>query len=198
MTLTNTATFSLLDTLRGDTCYEGRATLGLFLKRYCFEAGFKYITWMRITTWCYERGKLCFPLYAVSRTILKHFGYKYSFDISYRAKIGKGFQIAHFGYIVIPRGTVIGENCRVRPGVVIGRKDVIGEGSPRGNVIGSHVEFGVGCKVMGPVTIGDDVVIGANAVVTKDIPSNSVVAGIPARVLHPLYEEKRDNENGLR
>ena len=53
-------------------------------------------------------------------------------------------------------------------------------------MIGSNVEFGVGAKVMGPVVIGDNVIIGANAVVTKDVPSNSVVAGIPARVIRSL------------
>ena len=55
-----------------------------------------------------------------------------------------------------------------------------------GNIIGSNVEFGVGSKVMGPVKIGNNVIIGANAVITKDVPSNSIVAGIPARVIRKL------------
>lgn len=117
--------------------------------------------------------------------VYKHFGYRYTFDISYRAKIGKGFQIAHYGYVVIPSSTVIGDNCRVRPGVVIGKRD-INDLTSEGNIIGSNVEFGVGSKVMGPVTIGNNVIIGANAVVTRDVPSNSVVAGIPARVIRKL------------
>jgi serine O-acetyltransferase len=49
--------------------------------------------------------------------------------------------------------------------------------------IGSRVFVGAGAKILGNVTIGDDVVIGANAVVTKDIPSGAVVGGIPAKVL---------------
>ena len=164
-----------------------------FIIRYMIEAGFKYITWLRITNRLY-RSKyrvLLFPLFALTRFILKHYSYKYGFDISYKATIGKGFQIAHFGYIVIPSSTIIGDNCRVRPGVVIGKRD-INDFTSGGNVIGSNVEFGVGAKVMGPVTIGDNVIIGANAVVTKDVPSNCVVAGIPARIirnLKPIEEE---------
>lgn len=155
--------------------------------RYLFEAGYKYVTWLRITNRLYtsRHKRLLFPLFVIARLKLKHLAYKYSFDISYKAKIGQGFQIAHYGYIVIPGSTVIGDNCRVRPGVVIGKRD-INDYTGRGSVIGSNVEFGVGSKVMGPVTIGDNVIIGANAVVTRDVPSNSVVAGIPARVIRKL------------
>ena len=55
-------------------------------------------------------------------------------------------------------------------------------------IIGDNVHFGVGCKVIGSHRIGNNVVIGANAVVTHDIPSNTVVAGIPARQLRTLNE----------
>lgn len=152
--------------------------------RYILEPGYKYITWYRITSSLYK-SKPLFPLFVLARMVYKHFGYRYTFDISYRAKIGKGFQIAHYGYVVIPSSTVIGDNCRVRPGVVIGKRD-INDLTSEGNIIGSNVEFGVGSKVMGPVTIGNNVIIGANAVVTRDVPSNSVVAGIPARVIRKL------------
>ena len=53
-------------------------------------------------------------------------------------------------------------------------------------VIGDNVHFGVGSKIIGSVVIGNNVVIGANAVVTHDVPSNSVVAGIPAKKLRTL------------
>lgn len=155
--------------------------------RYLFEAGYRYITWLGITHKLYfSKHKIfLFPLFVLARFRLKHYGYKYGFDISYKAQIGNGFQIAHHGYIVVPSNSVIGDNCRMRPGVVLGRGD-INDMSAGGNIIGSNVEFGVGSKVMGPVTIGDNVIIGANAVVTKDVPSNSVVAGIPARVIRKL------------
>ena len=154
------------------------------LRRYLFEAGYKYITWLRITNRLYtsKYKRILFPFFVISWIKLKHLGYKYSFDISYKAQIGDNFQIAHYGYIIIPSKTIIGDNCRVRPGVVIGVRDIYTKENS-GTIIGSNVEFGVGAKIMGPITIGDNVMIGANAVVTKDIPPNSVVVGVPARVI---------------
>ena len=58
------------------------------------------------------------------------------------------------------------------------------EGDKRGAAtIGNGVYIGPGAKIVGKVTIGDNVAIGANAVVTKDIPANSVVAGVPAKII---------------
>lgn len=153
-----------------------------FWMRYLFEAGFKYIFWMRITRYFFLKGKKAVIPFAFSRFILKHYGYKYSFDISYQAQIGAGLQIAHFGYITVPSSSVMGENCRLRPGVVLGGK--LTEIQRDGALIGNNVEFGVGCKVIGNVCVGSNVIIGANAVVTKDVPDNCTVAGIPARVLN--------------
>ena len=52
-----------------------------------------------------------------------------------------------------------------------------------GAVAGDNIEFGVGCKMVGNVRIGDNAIIGANSVITHDVPSNAIVAGAPARVL---------------
>jgi serine O-acetyltransferase len=49
--------------------------------------------------------------------------------------------------------------------------------------LGNRVDIGAGAKILGPIRIGDDVAIGANAVVLIDVPSNSVAVGVPARVL---------------
>lgn len=117
---------------------------------------------------------------------MKHFAYKYTFDVSYRAKIGPGLSIAHHGYIVVRAAAVIGENCSLRPGVVIGKKltdDV------NAAVLGNNVDVGVGAKILGDVHIGNNVIIGANAVVTKNVPDKAIVAGIPARVLRYRNED---------
>lgn len=155
-----------------------RITCKKLLKSLAFEPGFKYVFWMRITRYAFLNHK--HVLYLFARTILKHYGYKYSFDISYRAQILPGFAIGHWGYIVIQASTVIGSNCFVRPGVVMGKKSVYKDGC---QMIGDNVEFGAGAKCIGNLSIGNNVTIGANAVVTKDVPNNCVVAGVPAKVI---------------
>lgn len=90
--------------------------------------------------------------------------------------IGKGFYIGHFGGIII-RGD-FGDFCSIGQCVTVGTK---GAGKSDGYpVIGSEVYIGAGAKVIGNIRIGDDVVIGANAVVTKSIDSSCLAIGIPA------------------
>lgn len=74
------------------------------------------------------------------------------------------------------------QNCTLRPGVVIGKKSNENELEMPVQV-GDNVHLGLGVRVLGAVNIGDNVTIGTNAVVTKDIPSNSVAVGIPAKVI---------------
>ena len=150
------------------------------LKRYLIEAGAKYTFWLRVTRYLFLKGKFAFLPFLAARSVLKHYGYKYSFDISYRAQIGGGLQIAHYGYIIVPASTTMGEYCRLRPGVVIGTKFTRNE--KHGVIIGDGVEFGVGAKVLGDITIGDNVIIGANAVVLENVPDNCIVAGVPAKI----------------
>ncbi len=95
------------------------------------------------------------------------------------AKIGKGLRIFHFGCIVINPETVMGDNCTLRHDVTIGNRNDIHDVP----IIGNNVEFGVGCKVLGDIKIGDNVIIGANAVVLCDVPDNSIAVGIPAKVI---------------
>lgn len=98
------------------------------------------------------------------------------------AKIGPGFCVVHSHKVVIGEGVVIGSNVRVSHGVSIGgdvgRAGVTG--CPR---IGDNVMLGVDSYVMGNVTVGDWAMIGAKALVIKDVPAYGVAAGIPAKVL---------------
>jgi serine O-acetyltransferase len=94
--------------------------------------------------------------------------------------LGRGFRIDHFGGIVISGDTVFGDDCVIRNGVTVGLRHTGQRGSP---VIGNRVDIGAGAKILGPIRVGDDVAIGANAVVLKDVPSNSIAVGVPARLL---------------
>src|SRR5271170_6769082 len=101
-------------------------------------------------------------------------------DLPCEARVGRRFRIDHFGGIIISGDAVLGEDCIVRNGVTIGLRHTGQRGSP---VIGNRVDIGAGAKILGPIRIGDNVAIGANAVVLKDVPANSIAVGVPARVL---------------
>lgn len=94
--------------------------------------------------------------------------------------IGSGTKFGYGGMAVILHArTKIGKNCIIGSCVTIGGKS----GWYEVPVIGDNVEIHSGAKIIGPVRIGNNVIIGANAVVTKDIPDNCVVAGIPAKII---------------
>jgi serine O-acetyltransferase len=98
-------------------------------------------------------------------------------DISISARIGGGLMMPHPNGIVIHKDAVIGPNCLIFQQVTIGTN---GRGVP---MIGGHVDIGAGARIIGPVTIGDHARIGANAVVTCDVPAGCTAVGVPARVI---------------
>ena len=163
---------------------NGHMTFGKLMRSLLIEPGFKFIFWMRITRYYFLKGKKALLIFLFFRAIMKHYAYKYTFDITYRTPIGPGFSIAHFGYIVIAAKS-IGSNCFMRPGIVIGKNLKGGHELPS---LGDNVHIGAGAKIVGNITIGNNVLIGANAVVTHDVPSNCVMGGIPAQKLRTLEE----------
>jgi serine O-acetyltransferase len=94
--------------------------------------------------------------------------------------IGRRFRIDHFGGIIISGDAVFGDDCVIRNGVTVGLRHTGIRGAP---IIGNRVDIGAGAKILGPIHVGDDVAIGANAVVLKDVPANSIAVGVPARIL---------------
>lgn len=111
----------------------------------------------------------------------KRLGFKLNFTI-YPNCVGPGFRIYHAGgFVHVGPQCKIGKNCTLLPGVVFGNKHekVTGEKI----IVGDNCYFGLGAKIFGSVRIGNNVTVGANAVVTKDIPDNAVVGGVPAKII---------------
>jgi serine O-acetyltransferase len=109
-------------------------------------------------------------------------------ELPKQAKIGSGLYIAHMGCIVLHPDVKLGNNCTISHDVTIG---VGGRGNRSGSPkIGDRVYIAPGARIFGAITIGNDVAIGANAVVTKDIPDNAVAVGIPAKVIS--YKGSKD------
>jgi serine O-acetyltransferase len=106
-------------------------------------------------------------------------------NICKEAKIGKGLALHSYSGNYISR-VEMGEYCVLAPDVyIVGRKD----GVPK---IGNRVFFGIGCKVLGKVTIGDDAIIGAGALVMKDVPANHTAIGVDNLKIYPNKIEKGD------
>ncbi|MBM4332164.1 MAG: serine acetyltransferase [Deltaproteobacteria bacterium] len=97
------------------------------------------------------------------------------------ARIGKGLYIGHYGGIFIGP-VVIGDYCNISQQVTIGegRLGTLRQGLPS---IGDYVYIAPGAKIFGKITIGNNASIGANAVISKDIPDNAVVVGNPGRIV---------------
>lgn len=101
---------------------------------------------------------------------------------------GPGVAFPHYGLIVIAPTVRIGRNCRMHVGVHLGGaavmmdpRDIVGQSAP---LLGDNVYIAPGAKLYGPTVIGDDCVIGTNAVVTKSFPQTGVtLAGMPAKVI---------------
>ncbi|MBU5638121.1 hypothetical protein KOM00_15425 [Geomonas sp. Red69] len=109
-------------------------------------------------------------------------------EVPFTARIGRGLYIGHFGQVILSTRTVMGEFCNISQGVTIGQAGRGGE--QHTPVIGNRVYIAPGAKIFGKLNIGNNVAIGANAVVTKDLPDNAVAVGIPAKIIH--YGSSRD------
>ncbi len=130
----------------------------------------------RVANRLHKQGK-CFSARAISQ-IARHMT---GIEIHPGATIGKGLFIDHGMGVVIGETAEIGDDCTIYQGVTLGGtgKDV----GKRHPTLGDNVMVGAGAKVLGPVYIGSNSKIAANAVVLREVPENSTAVGIPAKVV---------------
>lgn len=134
------------------------------------------IFFYRISRWCYLHH---IPILPKMITLLIFL--MYNSKVPYQAKIGNGTTLGYGGIgVVIHSESVIGENCVIAQHVTIGGGNSHYPGVP---TIGDNVHISHGAVVFGGITIGNNVDIGANAVVNKPVPNNAIVAGVPAKIL---------------
>jgi serine O-acetyltransferase len=122
-----------------------------------------------------QGGGLCSLLAKLARRIWSEVS---TFKISC-GEIGPGFVVRH-GYSTVLTAERIGANCFVHHEVTLGYDE--GE-VRRPPLIGDNVMVGVGAKVLGAITVGNDARIGANAVVLRDVPDGGTAVGVPARII---------------
>jgi len=161
--------------------YCANKAMGEFLKHLITHPGLKYLFVMRSVKYLKGKGIFGFPVYIIARLVLRHYGYKYGISIPYNTKTGKGLYIGHFGGIVVHYEAIIGDNCNINHEVTIGA--TYGGKYPGTPVIGNNVYMGPGSKIIGGITVGNNVAVGANCVVSKPIPNNAVVVGVPGEII---------------
>ena len=157
----------------------------LTLRNWLFDPVLRFQVLMRLDEYLLNTGKpfvLRLPVLLWFRRLSVRLGFSMGPNI-----FGPGLAIIHYGTIVIDPTTRIGKNCRIHVGSHIGGAAQFVDPadahkfSPR---IGDNVYIGPGAKLYGPIVVGDNCVIGANAVLTKSFPeAGLILAGVPAKVI---------------
>lgn len=140
------------------------------------------ILWYRFANWLFRHH---IPVLPKIIYYIQYFLFNSSVPAS--CSIGGGTKFAYGGIaLVIHSRAIIGKNC------IVGQCVTIGGRSRHYDVpkIGDNVYIGAGAKILGPITVGNNSVIGAGAVVLKDVPENSIIVGIPAKVIKTNINSK--------
>jgi serine O-acetyltransferase len=156
--------------------YERDPACHRFLQPILFFKGYQAVQAYRVGHWLWQTGRTDLA-YFVQMRVSEAFGV----DIHPAAKLGKGIMIDHAHSIVIGETAVVGDNVSMLHSVTLG-----GTGKADGDrhpKISDGVLIGAGAKVLGNITVGQCSRIAAGSVVLEDVPRNTTVAGVPARVV---------------
>lgn len=138
---------------------------------------------LQIHRFCTLRKRFKSPIIRKPWGLIHHILVKFSeivfgICINPNAKIGRRVVFEHFGYIIIHSDAVVGDDVIIRQGVTIGNRYL--DRPLDAPTIGSRVNIGAGAALLGKIIIGNDVDIGANAVVLCDVPDHHIAVGVPA------------------
>lgn len=167
------ARFTQTFILRGQSFSKRR----VFWESVIFKAGFQAVLLYRISHHLYQRGWIYLPWF-LSRLSLAITGA----EIEFNAEIGPGMFVAHPVGIVVGRGTVIGSDVTLFQGVTFGVRSWHPDQIRKFPRVGNKCFFFSGAAVVGDVTIGDECIVGAHAVVTRDVPSGAMALGVVAEI----------------
>jgi serine O-acetyltransferase len=149
---------------------------------YLHEPGFRFTYYLRKVAF-YSRKKRSVGIfgYAYNRILLRHYSFKYGFEISPMTIIGPGLYIGHIGGIAINTDAILGSNINITKGATIGA-------TSRGQRIGAptledRVWVGANAIIVGKVTVGHEALIAPGAYVNFDVPSKAVVLGNPGKIV---------------
>ncbi|MEP0356780.1 hypothetical protein [Paraglaciecola sp.] len=163
--------------------YSSDCSFSSFAKLFLKNSYFRFQVYLRL-------AKVNNRFFASLFKLLKaRLGKKVNVQLSPKVPIGYGLYIPH-GNIVVNAKTVIGNNCSLLQFASIG---AINNGKAAN--VGNNVYIGPNSNIVGDIAIGDNSVIGAGAVVVKNVDNNEVVAGIPAKLIKKVIEINDYSEN---
>ena len=143
--------------------------------------GFSYRLLASIHAFQYHRARRG-PWHALMRKVARARHLFWSIvtqsDIEPRATLGRRLMLPHPNGVVIHEDAIVGDDCMIMQQVTIG---MIGDGEVP--TLGNNIYVGAGAKIIGKVTVGDGARIGANAVVTQDVPAGCTAVGVPAKLI---------------
>lgn len=157
----------------------------VFWESIIFKAGFQAALLYRISHCLFQKDWVYLPWF-LSRFSLAITGA----EIEFNARIGPGLMIAHPVGIVVGRGTVIGSEATLFQGVTFGVKSWHPDAILKFPRVGNRCFFFAGAAVLGDVTVGDNCVVGAHAVLTGDLPDGGLALGVPAKIYPNKGSEK--------